>query len=201
MPTNAQLTLTLLRVAENNRAPLPPPPRSGKPPPDEPVDVTEEQLRAAGADPPLNATDEELKDAIEHDPSKAHEAAGADVEAAKQKSHSGKAAHMLKAVRSSIKGSIETALGADHVKAKAGSEHSKRRLGVVPSNPYRQLSGPVSFRCRYFGKKGHVYLSLTSTTPCIGFSLDKSIATEGIQGKGDQELKPLWSVQVAEIQE
>lgn len=33
VPTNAQLTLTLLRIGEANKAPLPPPPYSGAPPP------------------------------------------------------------------------------------------------------------------------------------------------------------------------
>jgi hypothetical protein len=33
VPTNAQLTLTLLRIGEANKAPLPPPPKSGPPPP------------------------------------------------------------------------------------------------------------------------------------------------------------------------
>ena len=56
---------------------------------------------------------------------------------------------MLTAVKTSIKGSSETALGADHVKAKVGSERSKRRLGVLPSNPANQLTGPVDFKCRY----------------------------------------------------
>jgi hypothetical protein len=40
---------------------------------------------------------------------------------------------MLSAVKHTIKGGIETALGADHVKAKAGSEHSKQRLGMMLS--------------------------------------------------------------------
>jgi hypothetical protein len=33
VPTNAQLTITLLRIGEVNKAPLPPPPTSGTPPP------------------------------------------------------------------------------------------------------------------------------------------------------------------------
>jgi Protein of unknown function (DUF3292) len=33
VPTNAQLTITLLRIGEANKAPLPPPPTSGAPPP------------------------------------------------------------------------------------------------------------------------------------------------------------------------
>jgi len=34
IPTNAQLTITLLRIGEANKAPLPPPPYNGPPPPD-----------------------------------------------------------------------------------------------------------------------------------------------------------------------
>lgn len=34
VPTNAQLTITLLRIGEANKAPLPPPPYAGPPPPD-----------------------------------------------------------------------------------------------------------------------------------------------------------------------
>jgi hypothetical protein len=34
VPTNAQLTITLLRIGEANKAPLPPPPYAGPPPPE-----------------------------------------------------------------------------------------------------------------------------------------------------------------------
>jgi hypothetical protein len=34
VPTNAQLTVTLLRIGEANKAPLPPPPYAGPPPPE-----------------------------------------------------------------------------------------------------------------------------------------------------------------------
>ena len=149
VPTNAQLTITLLRLAEANKAPLPPPPRSDQPAPNEPAAITDEHLKAVGGDPPLNATEEELKEAIKHDPSAATDTAGADVDAAKHQGHGSKASRMFKAFKGSVKGSIETTLGADHVKAKVGSEHSKRRLGVVPRSAANKLSGPVEFKCRY----------------------------------------------------
>lgn len=129
VPTNAQLTITLLRIGEANKAPLPPAPTTAEPPPDEPVELTDEQLRATASDYPLNASEEELKKAMEHDPNVPHQTAGKDVDASKKKSHGGKASHVLSAFKQGIKGSIETALGADHVKAKAGSEVSKQRLG------------------------------------------------------------------------
>lgn len=146
VPTNAQLTLTLLRVGESRRAPLPPPPSSAPPPPDEPVDVSEANLRSAGAEPPLNATPAELNAAMANDPSTKHETSGHDIDASKSKGHSHKASGMLRAVKGSIKGSIQTALGADHLKAKVGSEHSKRRVGAVPAVREQELSGPVEFK-------------------------------------------------------
>lgn len=219
VPTNAQLTLTLLRMynppmstdlplifshvglGEANRAPLPPAPRGGQPPPDQAVDLTDEQLRSVGGDYPLNASDEEIRRAIEHDPATSHETDGADIEVSKKEKKSSKASKMLAAVKSSIKGSVETTLGADHVKAKVGSEHSKRRLGVVPRSPGNQLTGPVDFKCRYHGKRGHCYVSVKAVTPSVGFSIDKSIATEGTLGKDDEQLNPIWSVAVGDIKE
>lgn len=129
VPTNAQLTITLLRIGEANKAPLPPAPTASEPPPDEPVDLTDDHLKAIASDQPLNASDEELREAMKHDPNIAHQTAGGDVDASKKKNHGGKAKHVLSAFKTSIKGSIETALGADHLKAKVGSEQSKQRLG------------------------------------------------------------------------
>ena len=80
VPTNAQLTLTLFRIGEANKAPLPPPPRLSSPPPEKPAAVTDEELRATGAEPPLNATDEELTAAMEHDPQTAHQTGGSDID-------------------------------------------------------------------------------------------------------------------------
>ena len=59
VPTNAQLTLTLLRVGEANKAPLPPPPIPGEAPPEESVKVSTEQLKEN-----LGANEDEVQDAI-----------------------------------------------------------------------------------------------------------------------------------------
>jgi hypothetical protein len=198
VPTNAQLTLTLLRVGEANKAPLPPPPQPGQPPSDEPVDLSTVELQQS-----LNASDKELRSAMEHDPNVAHEVDSGDIAASKEKSHGKKAARMLSVMKGSIKGSIETVLGADHLKAKAGSEHSKQRLGVVPRDRTTHLSGPVVFKCRYHGKRGHAYISTNETIPCIGFSLDKSIAKTDTAtvGKGEETLNPVWTIAIADISE
>lgn len=201
VPTNAQLAITLLRVGEANKAPLPPPPTAAQPPPDEPAEVTEEHLRASGADWPLNANQEELDEAMSHDPDVKHETAGADVDASMNKKHGKKGHRILNAFKSSVKGTVETTLGADKLKAKAGSEVSKKRLGVVPKDRQQLLSGPIEFACRFHGKRGHTYISTKATIPCVSFSISSDISKRGTLGRTDDELNPIWSVAVADIKE
>jgi hypothetical protein len=53
IPTDAQLTVTLLRIGENNKAPLPPPPRGGAPPPNAAQPGATEGLEHLGKSHPL----------------------------------------------------------------------------------------------------------------------------------------------------
>ncbi|KAI6949864.1 hypothetical protein KC321_g18489, partial [Hortaea werneckii] len=176
-------------------------PSSSAPPPDQPTEVSDAHLRATGADWPLNATDEELQEAISHDPSVAHETSSPDIAASKARNHGSKGSRVLSMFKHSVKGTVETALGADHLKAKAGSEHAKHRLGVIPHSREENLSGPVDFKARFHGKKGHAYLSTRATIPCLSFSVDKGIGTSGSAGRTEEELHPIWSVAIADIAE
>ncbi|KAI0803485.1 hypothetical protein GGR55DRAFT_700028 [Xylaria sp. FL0064] len=200
VPTNAQLTLTLLRIGEANKAPLPPAPLVRAPPPDKPAEVTDAELRATGAEPPLNATDEELEAAMEHDPQTAHETAGADIDAAKSSTHSRKGSKIIGAVKSTVKGTVKGAIVSDAARAKVGSRQAKNRLGVVPPAHAQLLTGPVDFKARHNGKKGRVYIATKSTIPAVGFSTD--VTTE-IVGDGEQkeELNPVWSIAIGDIKE
>jgi hypothetical protein len=200
VPTNAQLTITLLRVGEANKAPLPPPPHVDGPPPDKPVHVSEQELRATGADWPLNATQEELDEAMAHDPTTAHETGGEDIDNAKDSNHGGKKGNkIVNFFRGTVKGGVQTTIGADKVKAAAGSKHAKNRLGAVPSKDADMTSGPVEFKSRYDGKKGHLYITTKATIPCIAFSTDNTI--EKIGSVNREDLHPIWSIPVGEISE
>ncbi|KAF8181127.1 hypothetical protein K438DRAFT_1725259 [Mycena galopus ATCC 62051] len=198
VPTNAQLAITLLRIGEANKAPLPPPPVSEYPPPDEPVELSDDNLRATGAEPPLNATDEELDVALQPDPTVAHHTGDEQIDHAKGQS-GGKASKIVNLVKKGIRGTVHTALGADQLKAKAGSETAKRRLGVLPR--HREMTGPVDFPCRYEGKKGHVYIATKATIPCVAFSLDGKISSLGSSARAASDLNPIWSIAVGDIKE
>lgn len=199
VPTNAQLTITLLRIGEANKAPLPPPPHIAQPPPDKPADISEKELRATGADYPLNATQEELDRAMAHDPTTAHETHGADIDSAKESKHGKKGSKILNFFRGTVKGGVETTIGADKVKAAVGDMHAKNRLGAVPKPEENFKSGPVEFKCRFHGHKGHLYITTKATIPCVAFSTDHSIEKIGTEERED--LHPQWSIPIGDISE
>ncbi|KIW08318.1 uncharacterized protein PV09_01237 [Verruconis gallopava] len=200
VPTNAQLTITLLRIGEANKAPLPPPPRAICAPPKKsvPVNLTDEKLPAS-VDPPLNATKEELDAALSHEPKVAHDTGSKDTNTAMHQKHGKKGGKILGFLKGTARGVVNTAITTDSLKAKAGSTHAKQRLGVVAAANAVATSGPVEFKCRYNGHKGHAYITTKATIPCIAFSTDTTIEKIGTQDRED--LHPAWSIPVQDIKE
>lgn len=199
VPTNAQLTITLLRIGEANKAPLPPPPSINEPPPEKPTNVTDSELRATGAEPPLNATDEELREAMEHDPHTAHETSGPDIDAAKGSKHGKRGSRIVGFFKGTTKGAVKTLIGTDHARAKVGSHHAKNRLGALPPPDESNVTGPIDFKARHNGHKGHVYITTKSTIPAVAFSTDSTIEKIGSQERED--LHPLWTIAINDIAE
>lgn len=95
---------------------------------------------------------------------------------------------------------VKTAVGGDHLRAKAtGAQPAKDRLGALPSADDPMISGPVEFKARYDGKKGHVYITKKATIPSVGFSIKESREKVGLGDK--EELHPIWTVAIADIVE
>ncbi|KAK0102957.1 hypothetical protein ONS95_000851 [Cadophora gregata] len=176
VPTNAQLTVTLLRIGEANKAPLPPPPYSGPTPPNAAHETAGQNLEHLEGVP-----DEEIANAIQPD---AAVISGTDAPP-KKKQHGRK---ILAAIRGVAKGGVETALGTDRLKAAVGAEHAQNRLGVLKSGGINH-AGPVDFPCRFKGKKGHAYITSTATTPALSWTTEK------------EDINPVFSIAIADIQE
>ncbi|KAB5575305.1 hypothetical protein GE09DRAFT_590991 [Coniochaeta sp. 2T2.1] len=206
VPTNAQLTLTLLRIGEAHNAPLPPPPRIDETPPQEAAKLEGKDLRATAGGSALNATDAEIDAAIANDPITIKTATGdAEIDAVREpKTGPVKGKRFPRIIdffRGVSKGAVKTAVGADHLRAKATGAHAaKDRLGAIPADGERPVSGPVEFKARYEGKKGHVYITKKATIPSIGFSVKESLEKLGLEGEKEQ-VNPEWSVAVADIAE
>lgn len=193
VPTNAQLTITLLRIGEANNAPLPPPPSATAPPPNKPAQITDQDLRAAGGEYPLNATDHELDAAIQHDPATARQTDGKDIDKSKSSKHGRVGSKLLGFFKGTTKGAIKTAIGTDSAKAKAGSGKAKDRLGVLPR--HKHFDGPVEFQARHKGHKGRVYISTKATVPALAFSTNVKSDMEAGQ------VHPAWTIAMADIAE
>ncbi|CDR87720.1 uncharacterized protein SPSC_03491 [Sporisorium scitamineum] len=166
VPTNAQLTLTLLRIGEANKSPLPPPPPTVVAPP--PTVLHGSDMAQDPDLPPEYA--EQLADAQAQNV--ASRPAGEDDSATDPKTGK-KGSKVLGILKGVTKAGVETALGVNRVKATTiQSMHAKTKLGVVQSEEATKkyaADGPVQFQARYKGKRGHVYILTTAATPSVAF--------------------------------
>ena len=202
VPTNAQLTITLLRIGEANRAPLPPPPSSDETPPDEAVELDKQQLLE---DSQLDATHSELEDAVTVDPDNPP----TDTNTPPKKKGIG--ARIVSAVKGTTAGAVNTKLTADRARAVAGSGHAKDHLGILPSKSEMRnadTEGPITFKGRCHGRRGAVFIDSSISppssdghlprSPCVYFSTDTEANEEIEHGKRS---KISWAVSIADIAE
>ena len=207
VPTNAQLTITLLRIGEANRAPIPPPPTSDTPPPDKSVDVDKQAITDAG----LDASHSDIDEAIKVDTPSGSELP--EEQEAKPKKKTG--ARIVSFFKGTTAGAIETKLKTDAVRAAAGSAHAKDHLGILPKRgSKKRIEGPVEFKGRYKGRKGAVYIdssvsppsksSVHVACPCVYFTTsispnqDESIE-ETVENKKAEN--PSWAISISDLVE
>lgn len=199
VPTNAQLTITLLRIGEANRAPLPPPPRSDAPPPDQPADIDKQAITDGG----LDASHSEIDDVITVDDSPSGTES-----ATPTKKNGGVGAKLMSFFKSTTAAGVGTKLGADHVRAAVGSGHAKQKLGILPRKSELKktaVEGPVEFKGRYNGKKGAVYVD-SSVSPASGSRPASPCVYFTTELDGDEDVKsgkraPVWAVSIPDISE
>ena len=164
VPTNAQITITLLRICEARKAPLPPPPIYNEAPPQKAAKLTTDGLQGTGNDSPLNASDEEINAAAEGTLDDGSNTTATDeaVEASRKAKHGHKGSKILGFFKGTTRATVGTAVNVDILKAKVGSDKSKKRLGAMQDREKLEAgarrSGPVEFVGRYHGKKGKAHI-------------------------------------------
>ncbi|KAI0697567.1 hypothetical protein BC835DRAFT_1270194 [Cytidiella melzeri] len=230
VPTNAQLTLTLLRIAEANKSPLPPPPTSQEATVSDSEDDTES---FDGSEYDVDSDSEEYP-ATETTTVDAEDVNAEQGSAPKRKP----GRRIAAALKRTVKAGVGGALGVDHLKAKVGSEHAKQRLGAVAAPPptgdtvatsssndasidqpeqVARVSlpggeGPCVFSARLHGKRGHVVVVNSATSPCLSFAYTKiprTIMSKLLPGSyGDKDrseldidLNPEFTVGIPDIVE
>ncbi|CAO1620142.1 unnamed protein product [Sympodiomycopsis kandeliae] len=193
VPTNAQLTVTLLRIGEAAKSPLPPPP---------PAIAAPDPTAAQGKDMVKDLPPEyqsEMHDAVHEDQNSSgptaqeamqqHAAENSEIGTPTDKNSSSKKKHgfLFRLFKGGVHAGTSTAMGANAAKATVGSTHSKNRLGVVKKNLQTEArgDGPASFRGRYRGKRGYIDILTTSATPSICFEPEWGAHTKAAQAAVD----------------
>ncbi|GLA69221.1 hypothetical protein AtubIFM55763_008404 [Aspergillus tubingensis] len=166
IPTNAQLTLTLLRIGEANGAPLPPPPsHSLHQTPYHPAPVNDKDIN-------ISASEEEINQAIAPSPEPVIE----EHEVHPKPHKKGFMNRMIGFFRGTTATGIQSKLAVDRARAAAGSKHAKPRVGVLRSKGKLTLpSGPIQFDGRYKGKRGVVVLDQSQKPPLLYFTTDQTV--------------------------
>ncbi|KAK1985287.1 hypothetical protein LZ30DRAFT_619723 [Colletotrichum cereale] len=186
VPTNNQLALTLLRLGEANRAPFPPPVHVKHAPPEKPIDINDDVIGASMGDKPLGASQDELENIAERDEEMADHAGGEDTEVQQAVGHGRKREKIFGLLKGGAKEVAKATSTVDKIRAKAGSENAKTRVGALPpSKDEGQRIGPVEFSARFEGEKGFIYVNSAS-----GFvAFNKNPITEG-------NLKTVWAINI-----
>ena len=204
VPTNAQLTVTLLRIGEANRAPLPPPPKLHEAPPDEPAEIDKEALAESG----LDASQSEIEDVITADEASGTESPHHAEQQHKKKKSGGFGAKILGAFKTTTAGAVETKLTSDNVMATLGSEHAAEKLGVLSNKAgmrKKPREGPIEFSSRYRGRRGAVYVDSAVSpasgtrpaSPCVYFTTH----LDGHEHVESMPKDPDWAISIADIAE
>ncbi|KAI0937422.1 hypothetical protein AcV5_005335 [Taiwanofungus camphoratus] len=210
VPTNAQLTITLLRMAEASKTPLPPPPSTNKP-----LKTPHKHPKGSAAavkehDFEFDTSNYEVE-GVGHHEEKTSAGHGIDEKSPKPKS-GGKFARFIKGTSRLAVGG---ALNLDHVKAMVGSETAKRRLGAAP-DPDTTIQGsragvgdgPTAYEARFHGKRGHVLLVTGAAQPFVSFVWDKNlsrnlasavVASAGTGAGGAEAPPAVFTIALADI--
>ncbi|RHZ62962.1 DUF3292 domain-containing protein [Aspergillus thermomutatus] len=193
IPTNAQLTLTLLRIGESNAAPLPPPPSSSlHKAPSRPASIHHDQLT-------LGATDEEINRAAAPEPKQVAAPELHEAEKPKKKNFGARIIGFFKGTTAT---GIETKLAVDRVRAEAGSIHAKNHLGILRKKGQETLPyGPVEFDARYKGKRGTVVIDSSQQPPLLYFTTDPTVTQGDYRLDSRKKGTVLFTMPVTEIQE
>ncbi|KAL4803079.1 hypothetical protein BDV18DRAFT_163604 [Aspergillus unguis] len=197
VPTNAQLTLTLMRIGEANTAPLPPPPSSLGKAPSRAASIDHENLT-------LGATPEEVDRAAAPDQNQQHHHhQKEEVEKDHQKhQHKSFGAKLMSLFRGTTAAGIESKLAISHARAEIGSAHAKNQKGVLRKKGVTILpSGPVEFDARYKGHRGMAIIDSSHTPALLYFTTDTTAQLGDYRMESRKRGSVYFDIPVTDIKE
>ncbi|KAJ5776713.1 uncharacterized protein N7511_001724 [Penicillium nucicola] len=180
VPTNTQIAITLLRISEAHKTPLPPVPTSYPDDPDHQNPIEAENI-------PLGATRSDVLHATM--PSIVEKAHSDDDKEKPNHKHLSKIVRFFKGNAKSV---FETKLAIDHVRAATGSQKAKGHLGVLPKTKSIIYAGPSVYQCRFEGKHGWAVIT-ESARPSLLFTRDDP------RLMSSEKLEPVFEIAVGDM--
>lgn len=188
VPNNKQVALTLLRLGEAHRTPLPPLPRSNQ------TDGVDEKLLNVDELPLSTSTAEVQRAVYPNDVKKAH-----DDEPQTADNHGQPPSKRMSKFVAFLKGNtravVETKLAVERVRATMGSEKSKETLGVLPKPENLIYAGPNEYRARRDGQQGWIYIISSATSPWLVFTKRRWLNPNSGDVQDDDVSLPINSIQ------
>lgn len=180
IPTNTQIAITLLRIGEACKTPLPPVPSS------KPDDL--DHQNALGVESiPVGTTQSDVLDAAT--PSVVEKNYGDDNEEKPDHKHLSKIIRFFKGNAKSV---VKTKLVIDHIRAATGSQKAKGHLGVLPDPKSIVYAGPSIYQGRYEGIHGWAIIK-SCARPSLLFTRDDP------RPMSSKKLTPLFEIAIRDM--
>ncbi|KAJ5083935.1 hypothetical protein NUU61_008514 [Penicillium alfredii] len=189
VPTNAQLTLTLLRIGEINSSPLPPPPSSNDNEPSWPIRRKKSKAaithQSSDQDPSGDISRQQSNETL---PAK--------------KPKKRWVFKVLKFVRRTIATAIKGHIAFDRAIAIAGATHTQNLISMLQKRPWSSATlGPLKFDAKFERKRGAVVIDSSKQPPVLYFTTHQSSGLEDLQIESRKKGSVLFQIPVTEIQE
>ena len=191
VPTNAQLTLTLLRIGEINSSPLPPPPGTRDNEREWPIRRKKPKGLIAdqknGQDEPLDLQKQNSNETLgEAKP--------------KKKKWIFK---LFKFFRRSVATAIKGHIAFDRAIAIAGSSHTKNLLTMLQSTHWKSSAsfGPLKFDAKFERKRGAAVIDSSKEPPILYFTTYQSAGLDDLRIESRKKGSVLFQVPVTDIKE
>ncbi|KAJ5256735.1 hypothetical protein N7478_012839 [Penicillium angulare] len=189
VPTNAQLTLALLRIGEINSEPLPPPPVPGDNDRAWPISRKKSQ--------PEGSTDL-IKNGSSHE-LQTPNSAGSLPEARPKRRTMFK---FLRFIRNTVATAIKGHIALDRAMAIAGSAHTKNLIGMLQKRQFSATPfGPLKFDAKFERKRGAVVIDTSKEPPVLYFTTYQSAGLEDLRIESRKKGSVLFQIPVTDIKE
>ncbi|KAK9855093.1 hypothetical protein MYU51_003523 [Penicillium brevicompactum] len=191
VPTNAQLTLTLLRIGEINSSPLPPAPVSDDNGPAWPIRRKKSQA-ASSTDLTKQGTGSSVD----------LQSTTSNVSLPETKPKKKFIVKLFKFFRRTIATAIKGHIAIDRAMAIAGSAHTKNLIGMLQNRTFGSTTfGPLKFDAKYERKRGAVVIDSSKEPPLLYFTTYQSSGLDDLRIESRKKGSVLFQIPVTDIKE